>query len=158
FGWTYGTYWTMDRNAQHLKFAAESGSVHPEFRRATLEATYQEGIGLSGRTWKQRDLFCCDDLATMTDCCRAPVAKRVGIKSAVWFPITTQGRLAGTMEFTVNEVLTPTPERLDALRNVGRLVSLALERMTQTESQARIQSMVENAPTNVLLADRDLKI
>jgi len=59
---------------------AESGSVNPEFQRVTAEARFREGEGLSGRAWRQRDLFFTEDVGQMTDCCRAPAAQRAGVK------------------------------------------------------------------------------
>ena len=59
----------------------------------------------------------------MTDCCRAPVAQRIGVKSGVCFPLIVDGEVIGTMDFFATETLDPSPGRLDALRNVGRMVS-----------------------------------
>jgi methyl-accepting chemotaxis protein len=140
FGWAYGSYWTLDRAENALKFSVESGSVNEEFRRVTLEARFREGEGLSGRAWKNRDLFFVEDLAEMKDCCRAPVAKKAGVKSGVAFPVMQAGQVAGMMDFFSLEVLHPTAERLDTLRNVGRMVSSALERISASERETKAAS------------------
>ncbi len=127
FGWAYGSYWAIEDDGA-LHFRQESGDAGPEFRKVTLEASFREGVGLSGRAWKTRDLFFTADIGEMTDCVRAPVAQRVGVKSGVCFPVTMDGEVVGTMDFFTTEVLHPSPERLAALRNVGRLVSGAMER------------------------------
>src|SRR5262249_12659029 len=57
FGWAYGSYWKVDPADQLLKFAVESGDAGEEFRKVTLAASFAEGVGLSGRAWKSRDLF-----------------------------------------------------------------------------------------------------
>jgi methyl-accepting chemotaxis protein len=137
FGWAYGSYWVMDPAEKALKFAVESGSVNDEFRRVTMEARFHEGEGLSGRAWKARDLFFVEDLADMKDCCRAPVAKRAGVKSGVAFPVMQGGQVTGMMDFFALETLHPSAERLDALRNVGRMVSSGLERISATEREAK---------------------
>jgi methyl-accepting chemotaxis protein len=141
FAWAYGSYWVMDAKDNALKFAVESGSVNDEFHRVTLEARFREGEGLSGRAWRNRDLFFVEDLAEMKDCCRAPVAKRAGVKSGVAFPIMLDGRVAGMMDFFSMETLHPTTQRLDALRNVGRLVSGGFERIgaAERERQAAVE-------------------
>ena len=126
FGWAYGSYWTVeDDNLLHYNI--ESGDAGPEFRQITLTATFAEGVGLSGRAWRQRDLYFTQDIGEMTDCMRAPVAQRVGVKSGVCFPIMIEGRVVGTMDFFATETLHPSPQRLDALRNVGRMVSQRLQ-------------------------------
>jgi methyl-accepting chemotaxis protein/putative methionine-R-sulfoxide reductase with GAF domain len=134
FGWAYGSYWTLDAKDKALKFNVESGSVNDEFRKVTLEASFAEGVGLSGRTWKARDLFFTRDIGQMTDCSRAPVAKRAGVKSGVCFPIMIQGAVVGTMDFFSLETLNLSDERTDALRKVGALVSAGIERL---ENQRR---------------------
>src|SRR5439155_879861 len=91
FGWAYGSYWRVDPAERALRFVAESGDVGPEFRRVTLEASFTEGVGLSGRAWRARDLVSVEDLGELTDCVRAPVAQRVGVKSGVCFPLTERG-------------------------------------------------------------------
>ena len=135
FGWAYGSYWTLDTNENALKFAQESGTVNADFRRATVEARFKEGEGLSGRAWKTRDLFFVADIGDMKDCCRAPSAQKAGVKSGVCFPLLIGGNVIGTMDFFALETLTPSPERLEALRGVGRLVSSAVERIQKTENE-----------------------
>ncbi len=134
FGWAYGSYWKIDPSAQALTFAIESGDAGPEFRKVTLEASFAHGVGLAGRTWSSGDLIFEADLGTVTDCVRAPVAQRVGVKSGVAFPITSGGEVIGTMDFFATETLEPSPQRLDALRNVGRLVSQAMDRIQKETS------------------------
>ena len=129
FGWAYGSYWKIDEADQKLKYANESGDAGPEFRKVTLEASFAKGVGLSGRAWATGDLFFTQDIGEMTDCVRAPVAQKVGVKSGVCFPIHVGGQVIGTMDFFSTETLHPSQQRLDALRNVGRLVSQAIERI-----------------------------
>ncbi|MBZ5736160.1 methyl-accepting chemotaxis protein [Nocardioides sp. TRM66260-LWL] len=134
FGWVYGSFWRIDPADNKLKYVCETGDAGPEFRRVTLDASFAHGVGLSGRTWAQRDLYFTEDIGQMTDCVRAPVAQKVGVRSAVCFPITVAGEVVGTMDFFTLETLHPTQNRLDALRNVGRLVSAAVERIAKEEA------------------------
>lgn len=129
FGWAYGSFWKVDEADQKLKFVQESGDAGPEFRKVTEAASFAKGVGLSGRAWATNDLFFTQDIGEMTDCVRAPVAQQVGVKSGVCFPISMGGEVVGTMDFFATETLHPSERRLDALRNVGRLVSQALDRL-----------------------------
>ncbi len=135
FGWAYGSYWKVDPADRALHFAVESGDAGPEFREVTLAASFQEGVGLSGRAWKTRDLYFTKDIGEMTDCVRAPVAQRIGVKSGVCFPIVVDGDVVGTMDFFATETLTPSANRLESLRAVGRLVSQSLQRLDATERE-----------------------
>lgn len=133
FSWAYGSYWTVDSERKVLRFSTESGTVTPEFSRVTGEATFQEGVGLSGRTWQARELVFVPDLGTMTDCCRREPAQRAGVKSGVCFPVIVQGQVVGTMDFFALETLDLSKERLEVLRGVGKLVSEAIERIRNTQ-------------------------
>ena len=135
FGWAYGSYWTVDPSVNALRFNSESGSVNDEFRRVTLEASFKEGEGLSGRAWRQRDLYFTPDIGQMTDCSRAPVAQRMGVKSGVCFPVIVKGQVIGTMDFFALVELELSQDRLEVLRNVGRLVSASIERVLDAERQ-----------------------
>ncbi|RNL80282.1 GAF domain-containing protein [Nocardioides marmorisolisilvae] len=150
FGWAYGSFWKVDESDRELKFALESGDAGEEFRAVTLAASFAEGVGLSGRAWKTRDLYFTQDIGEMTDCVRAPVAQKVGVKSGVCFPIIVAGEVVGTMDFFATETLHPSEQRLDALRNVGRLVSQAIERV-QKEAANR-ESAADTAAVNNVLA------
>ena len=151
FGWTYGSYWKIDETDNRLHFNLESGDAGPEFRKVTLEASFARGVGLSGRAWATEDLFFTQDIGEMTDCVRAPVAQRVGVKSGVCFPIMIGGQVIGTMDFFATETLHPTVGRLEALRNVGRIFSSALERIAKEERErieasemaAKVDSVLE---------------
>jgi methyl-accepting chemotaxis protein len=158
FGWAYGSFWRVEAREGALKFATDSGSVSEEFRRVTMDARFREGEGLSGRAWRQRDLVFVPDLAEVRDCSRAPVARRAGVKSGVCFPIAVDGQVVGTMDFFALTEIEMTDERLETLRNVGRLVSSSMERIEKQAETARILAMVENAPMNMLFCDRDLLI
>src|SRR5262249_47773888 len=122
------------------------GSVNEEFRRVTGEARFREGEGLNGQAWQARDLVFVPDLGEMKTCSRAPVARRSGLKSGVCFPILIGSRVVGTMDFLTQERITPSEGRLDALRNVGRLVSSALERVDQ---QTRLDQAKKDLETKV---------
>ncbi|HEY4409333.1 MAG TPA: methyl-accepting chemotaxis protein [Acidimicrobiia bacterium] len=146
FGWAYGSFWKVDATDRALKFVLESGDAGEEFRKVTLAASFPEGVGLSGRAWKTRDLYFTRDIGEMTDCSRAPVAQKIGVKSGVCFPLLVEGEVIGTMDFFATETLDPSAGRLEALRNVGRMVSSAVERVRNHERQ---QEAAEQLRRNV---------
>jgi GAF domain-containing protein len=135
FGWAYGSYWQVDPHAKVLRFTAESGDAGPEFRKVTLSASFSEGVGLSGRAWRAKDLVFVPDIGQLTDCVRAPAAVGAGVRSGVCFPVMAAGQVIGTMDFFTTETLDPSAQRLDTLRMVGLLVSQTLERLADAERQ-----------------------
>jgi putative methionine-R-sulfoxide reductase with GAF domain len=135
-GWAYGSFWVLDETENVLRFDVESGSAGEEFRQVTLAASFAEGVGLSGRAWRQRDLVFVRDLAEVTDCVRAPAAQRAGVRSGVCFPVTAGGRVIGTMDFFVTETIDLSESRASALRNVAQLVSQRLDILRRAEADA----------------------
>ncbi|MBB2903644.1 hypothetical protein FHR75_004487 [Kineococcus radiotolerans] len=133
FGWAYGSFWRLDETSATLKFQLESGSAGQEFRDVTLRASFAEGVGLSGRAWRSRDLVFVHDLAQVTDCVRAPAAQRAGVRSGVCFPLTSGGQVIGTMDFFTTESIELSPSRASALRNVAQLLSQRLEMLRRAE-------------------------
>ncbi len=136
FGWAYGSYWAMDPVERVLRFDTESGSAGPEFREVTLAASFAEGVGLSGRAWRARDLVFVANLADLTDCVRAPAAQRAGVRSGVCFPVVVGGEVIGTMDFFTTETIALSDSRSSALRNVSQLLSQRLEVLRRVEDDA----------------------
>ena len=146
FGWSYGSYWEIQPEEQALRFSQDSGAVSEDFRRVTTEARFREGEGLNGQAWQTRDMVFVPDLGEMKTCSRSPVAKRSGLKSGVCFPIMLNGKMIGTMDYFTEERISPSANRLDALRNVGRLVSNAMEKVDQ---QAKIDQAKKDLEAKV---------
>ncbi|GAA0552461.1 hypothetical protein GCM10010172_38590 [Paractinoplanes ferrugineus] len=136
FGWAYGSYWEIDDAENVLKFKVESGSAGDEFRKVTLAATFAEGVGLSGRAWRARDLVFVRNIGDLTDCVRAPAATRAGVRSGVCFPIVSMDQIVGTMDFFTTEFIDLSDSRADALRNVQQLVSQRLDIVRNAEISA----------------------
>jgi len=136
FHWAYGSYWEIDQEEGVLKFKVESGSAGDEFRKVTLAATFAEGVGLSGRAWRQRDLVFVRNIGELTDCVRAPAAQRAGVRSGVCFPIISGDRIIGTMDFFTTEFVELSESRASALRNVQQLVSQRLDIVRSSEISA----------------------
>jgi GAF domain-containing protein len=153
FGWAYGSYWAIDPADNALHFVTESGTAGQEFRDVTLTASFQEGVGLSGRAWRSRDLVFVEDLAQVTDCVRAPAAQRAGVKSGVCLPILVGGRVVGTMDFFATTTLTLSTGREDALRNTAFLLGQALERF---ESADRLDTAARELLDSITEVERNV--
>jgi GAF domain-containing protein len=147
FHWAYASYWQLDSASQTLRFAQDCGDAGEEFRRVTREASFAEGVGLSGRAWRSRDLVFVRNLADITDCVRAPAATRAGVRSGVCFPLIEDGKVVGTMDFFTTEELDPSEGRLAVLRAVGVLTSAALVRLHEAVRQEKGRQDVDALST-----------
>ncbi|WP_369052598.1 GAF domain-containing protein [Kineococcus terrestris] len=157
FDWAYGSYWRLDPAARVLRFAVERGDAGEEFRRVTLDASFAEGVGLSGRAWRQRDLVFVPDLGELADCVRAPAAVRAGVRSGICFPVVEDGQVVGTMDFFTTERIEPSPGRLAVLRTVGVLVSEAITRVAESVRREKSAQDTEAVSTVIreLVTARD---
>lgn len=131
FDWKYAGYWKLDSTGKALGFGGDSGSIGEDFRRASMDASYQEGQGLSGVAWRNRDIFVANDLSQLTSCPRVAPAARLGIKTALCIPIISQGNLVATIDFLSDRNNPPSESRIDTFRNLGRLISGAIEKIEQ---------------------------
>lgn len=154
FSWEYASYWAIDPKDQLLKFSAEEGTVSPEFRRVTENASFAKGTGLNGKAWLNKDIVFVANLATVTDCVRAPSAQHAGVKSGIALPITMYGEVIGTVDFFTTREISLSKERMEALRAVGRVLSGSLQQL----DAFRMKCMVESMPSNMILADSNLTI
>jgi hypothetical protein len=155
FGWAYGSFWAMDAEGRALRFAQESGSAGEEFRRVTLSASFAEGVGLSGRAWRARDLVAVEDLGEITDCVRAPAAQRAGVRSGVCFPVLVGGAVVGTMDFFTTVTTALSPSREAALRQVAELVTLRLEALQRSEDDVRAAGALFDTVSRLRTASED---
>lgn len=155
FGWAYGSFWAMDGEAGVLRFAQESGSAGEEFRSVTLRASFAEGVGLSGRAWRARDLVAVEDLGDLTDCVRAPAAQRAGVRSGVCLPVVVGGEVLGTMDFFSTATVALSDSRAAALRQVSQLVTQRLEVLVRAEADASAARALIDTVTRLRSASTD---
>ena len=133
FGLVYGSFWKVDETDRTLRFSAESGVPLEELRRVSREARAREGEGLDGLAWRTRDLFLATDLAELRGCSRASAASRGGWASAFSLPIFLGGAIIGVLDFFSAKRFEPSLNRIDTLKNLGRLMASATERIDQRE-------------------------
>jgi methyl-accepting chemotaxis protein len=158
FGWAYASYWSVDRAENALVFALESGRVNGDFQQHSRSARFREGEGLSGRAWRQRELFFVQDLSQLRDCTRASLAGRAGLRAGVALPIFHDGQVLGTMDFFATDAVDISPIRLEALRAMGQLASDKISKLDKQAELTRITQLVESTPVSMMIADRDLRI
>ena len=150
FGWAYGSFWQVDPELNLLVFQQASGQVNTEFEEATVKGSFRMGLGLAGRTWQQASLLFVPDIAQVKDCFRAPIADKAGVRSGVCFPIMMNGDVYGTMDFFTTERLTPSEERLEALRTVGQLASEGISRLIDLEAARQSSRNLRDAVAMVV--------
>jgi methyl-accepting chemotaxis protein len=161
--WDYGSFWLLDEEDDALHFVVDSGEVDARFALVSKEATYRRGQGLSGRAWAEGGLVVVDDLAAVTDCPRAAVARATDLGTAVCFPVIVDGRTIATMDFVARSHGPLSAARIETLGTISRLVSQTFSRVAAEERereqardlQAAVDAMLETVDA---AADGDLTV
>lgn len=135
FGYDYGACWMIDAELQQTTFAVESGNLGPAFDRVNRETHYKIGQGLTGKTWASADVVFIPDLRVLTNSALVDAACAAGVKSAVAFPFVVKEEVHGVFFFFSRGPMSPSHDRLDTLRNIGRLVGQGFSRLLELERE-----------------------
>jgi PAS domain S-box-containing protein len=131
FGWQCGAIWQVNRARQILRCVGTWGAPGlplDEFMTTTLAQTFEIGIGLPGRVWKQREPLWIRDVTRDENFPRATVAERAGLHSGFGLPILQGRRVGGVMEFFSRDMFEPSPELQTMMTTVCSQIGLYVER------------------------------
>src|SRR6201999_198305 len=106
-------------------FSGEAGNLGPAYSHINATDHYQKGRGLTGRTWAAADLIFIPDLSIIKDSELIRTARVAGAVAAVSFPFIVEEEVYGVLFFFSFRSIAPSEERLNTLRNIGRLVGQA---------------------------------
>jgi methyl-accepting chemotaxis protein len=151
FGYGYGACWMIDKEEQHTNFAMESGSLGPAFDRVNRETHYEKGQGLTGKTWAAADVLFIPALREVPNSRLVEAACAAGVVSAVSFPFIVANEVYGVFFFFSFQPLQPSPERLDTLRNIGRLVGQAFGRLLDLEKETQEHNLLRQRTEQMLM-------
>lgn len=162
-GWQIGALWQIERD-QSARFVdlwsapdIDSGIAEQLVAMKTMPA----GVGMPGAVVKSKKPVWLTDF-TGASFPRAPIVARAGLIGAFAFPITSQGRVSGVMEFFSREQNAPDPELLPIMELVGAQIGEFVERQRTAaalrESEERYRAVTETAQDAIFTIDRDSKI
>ncbi|MGA8939699.1 MAG: response regulator [Acidobacteriaceae bacterium] len=138
-GWAVGTVWKLDKKEGVLR-CVETWHIPTanvsEFSALTHIHTFDRGIGLPGRVWRDADALWIENLTTETNFPRAPIASKEGLRSAFGFPILLNDEVLGVLEFFSPQIRQPDTKLLKLLSAVGSHIGQFIER---TEAEAALR-------------------
>jgi PAS domain S-box-containing protein len=135
FGWEVGTMWAPDLDANVLRclklwpperFSAGAGAS--KFELMSRDFQFAPGIGLPGRVWRDLQPAWIPDVTKDDNFPRAQAAAAEGLHAAFAFPILSDERFLGVMEFFSHEIREPDKTFLATFRGIGSQIGQFLER------------------------------
>lgn len=145
-GWELGLLWSLDREAGALRFFdawGVEGQDVGEFVRASKGRTFGRGdAGLPGRVWGGGEPLWVEDLTADATFPRAALARQVGLRAALAFPVLMQGEAVAVLEFFSRELRPPDEALLAMMSHVGSQIGQVIERQRAEAERARLREEV----------------
>ena len=134
--WPVGALWLVDDECLRCLDAWHAPDIAAgDLERLTRELTFDRGVGLPGQVWASGDPVWVEDLAA-TDLPRGATAADLGLHAAFGFPIMSEGRVLGVIEFLHREAKAVDPDLLGVVATVGAQLGQFLERQ-RAEQEVR---------------------
>ena len=99
-----------------------------EFTRLTRDTTFHRGTGLPGEAWERGGPVWVEDLAEAHTYPRSAVANALGLHAGFAFPIMSEGRFLGAIEFFHRERKPVDPDLVGVVATIGGQLAQFLER------------------------------
>ena len=151
FGWIYGAAYKLDAKASELVFLSDTGQVSEELRELTLASRFARGKGLPGHAWSERKVVHLPQVSKLPDgFFRAAAVENAGLVGGACIPLFVGKDIVGAIELFTNHSFGLSEAMLDGLRNVGRIVSAALERASVVEGERIAQATLREKVDRIL--------
>ncbi len=165
FDWPFGAWWTLDEQGGVLRCEElwlAPGGLPPEFEARTRALELAEGEGLPGRVWGTRHAVSVVGTRDFAAFPRAAAAAAAGFQAAFGFPIESEGRLAGVLEF-FSASPRPIDDGLSEMilatgHQVGEFRRRMLAERRVRESEARHAAILAAALDCVITIDQDGRV
>ncbi|MBI2385155.1 MAG: PAS domain S-box protein [Elusimicrobia bacterium] len=120
-GWSAAGAWEVDHAAGELYCADfwSAGGKSTLFTRQSRELRLKSGAGLPGRAWRDAKPVWIPDVLADPDFPRAEAAAADGVRAALAFPVTLDGKVEGVLEFFDPVSAKPDAELLDLFVSIG---------------------------------------
>ncbi len=117
------------------------------FENESYNLRFSKGAGLPGKVWALQERFWIEDLAESPDFRRADLARAVGFKMGLAFPLCVDTSIVGVVEFFAFEINKPEGVVLDLMAQVGTQLGRLIERKHNEDalrqSEERFRLLIE---------------
>jgi len=159
-GWVYGEAWKPNPDGtllgrDHAYWSSIEG--FEKFSAFSEGMTFPSGIGLPGRTWLMKQPIWVQDITLDPNYLRAPIAREVGLKTGIAFPVIADNEVVAVIVFyhvkaeEENERLIKLV--LAVLSQIGSIIRRKRTEEALRESEERLRAILDNTTAVVYIKD-----
>jgi PAS domain S-box-containing protein len=152
FGWTCGTLWRIDEDADMLSCVdvySRPGTDTQSFVDVSKSLLVPYGAGLPGTVWESSEPTWIRNVDDDPRFVRASAARQADLHAALLFPVHYGDSVLGVLEFFSPDIREPDHELLDMMNAIGGQIGQFMEREAIQESvrtsEARKSAILEAA-------------
>ena len=156
FDWEVGVMWIADVESALLRSLKvwPPQETESRFEAVCYESTFSSGIGLPGRVWKSLKPAWIQDVSSDENFPRARVASAEGLHAAFAFPIVSDEKFLGVMEFFSHEIREPDESLLAAVGGIGSQIGQFIERKRAEKALEPAGLLPSENPAPVIRLDQ----
>jgi len=159
-GWVYGEAWKPNPDGtllerDHAYWSSIEG--FEKFSAFSEGMTFPSGIGLPGRSWLMKQPIWVQDVTLDPNYLRAPIAREVGLKTGIAFPVIADNEVVAVIVFyhvkaeEENERLIKLV--LAVLSQIGSIIKRKRTEEALRESEERLRAILDNTTAVVYIKD-----
>ncbi len=145
--WDCGNVWVVDVDTNALVHAAEWHRPHGrlgEFGETAARVTFRPGVGMAGRVWGDGRPVWISNLAGDASFVRAGLARVLGLRSGMGFPILLDRDVHGVMTFFSRKVHEPDETLLQMMGTLGSQIGHFIQRRRAEGDLRRAHAELED--------------
>ena len=142
--WDVGALWMADRTTRRLRCVEiwhPPSTEFNDFVNFSRQTSFAPGQGLPGRVYQSGQPVWIADVAGESNLTREPMLTRLGLNSAIAFPIRLGDRIHGVLEFFSARIRPPDNELLSMFGTVGSQIGQFVEGRKIEEQLRQSQKM-----------------